>query len=129
MLQTPRGAAWAEEAAAGPFDWARWFLFTPSSEEVVEAFQREGIDVGFIASRGHFSQPCASGPGRTMYSELTAFEIPLAELKREKRTRGPEINGQVFVFTSTKDAAVLSLYNQPIFIFVRESWDQRLPSR
>jgi hypothetical protein len=92
-----------ENPLVGVGIWIRdtlWYWDAPSSEEVVLAYQEEGLEVGSF-------YPIEADPGFStsavpkVYEEGTRFEIP---------SLGPDQGGRVFVFKSQRDLQVMADY-------------------
>jgi hypothetical protein len=87
-------------------DWIIWHLWRPSSEDVLEAFREEGLEVGAAYPLQETPQPFPGpGPIPKTYEEATRFEIP--SLGRDQWAGK---GGRVFIFDSEKDLKVVADY-------------------
>ncbi len=80
-----------------------WLLRGPSSEEVVEAFREEGLEVGeaYPVERQEGASPGVRSRLPGSYEEGTRFGIP----SLGKDPAGRDLGGQVFTFESEEDLA------------------------
>jgi hypothetical protein len=85
----------------------QWAFWSPTSEDVVEAFREEGLEVGATYPLEESPPPfLGPGPIPKTYTEATRFEIP--SLGRGEWGGGK--GGRIFVFNSEKDLEVVSDY-------------------